>query len=441
MEEEIIITGRRPRDNYQFDWFWRDWLDTGFGYYYIMFSHSVGAAYVMIDQVAIEPENNYTIPATSKMPKIELRDLTKAQFEAFMRAYDNIAKDPELAAQFQQLATNGVTLTLTVAAELPVGASPDARATITFMPVAGDLQGNNQSVMPNTEVEIVIKASRIRNDMTWEDTFEGILAHEFTHLKRDSNGRFLSDPATYDHDDGTYDKLFGAISLSSYSNSLDVVSSIDEYGYLRFTGTDGNNHIRMLGTDAFSAYTGGGNDMVIGQTGIDIVYVTGGGKKAIVEPGAGHDMIALFTIDSLSKVVLTYIGPDLYITSSDSSFAPADDPNAVVVIGQASDFSQDPYVRLNAVEIIMTADGNSMGLYGFWSGESSAQADQTFAFSPDRERSADMDRMSIFTADSPIADASLGHAFYSGDSSPVAIYEFMIHMALLHAPRDSVWPG
>jgi hypothetical protein len=297
-------------------------------------------------------------------------------------------------------------------------------------------------VIPNTEVEIVIKASRIRDDLTWEDTFKGILAHEFTHLKRDTNGRFLRDPATYDHDDETYDKLFGATSLSSYSNSLDVVASIDQFGYLSFAGTDGNNHINMVGTDGFSAYTGAGNDMVIGQTGMNIIYVTGGGKKAIVEPGAGHDVLALLTIDSLSKVVLTYIGFDLYITSSDSSYAPADDPNAVVVVGQTSDSSQDPLTRQNAVEIIMTADENATGLYGFWGGESSAQApDQTFALSPDGELSATMDGMSIFTADSPISEASLGQAFYLADSSPAALYEFMIQMALLHAPRDSVWPG
>lgn len=440
MEEDIIITGKRLRDEYQFDWFWRDWLDTGFGIYYTAQDGSVGGG-VTISEVATAPQNDYTIPATSKMPKIELKDLTQAQFEAFMKAYDNIAKDPELAAQFQQLASNGVTLTLTVAAELPAGASPNARATITFTPVAGDFQGNNESVMPGTEVVIVVKASRIRIDMTWEDTFEGILAHEFTHLKRDSNGRYLRDPATYDHDDGTYEKLFGTISLSSYSNSLDVVSSIDEFGYLSFTGTEGNNHINMMGTGGFSAYTGAGNDMLIGQTGMDVIYVTGGGKKAIVEPGAGHDLIALFTIDSLSKVVLTFIGFDLYITSSDSSYAPADDPNAVVVIGQASDFSQDPIARQNAVEIIMTADGYSRGLYGFWDISSAQAANQPFALLPGGEISATMEGMSIFTADSPISEASFGQAFYGGETSPTALYEFMIQMALLHAPRDSVWPG
>lgn len=442
MEADIIITGRHPRDDYRFEWFWRDWIDVGFSNYFTGIDNGDGSpAYVTIDQVATAPKNNYTIPATSRMPKIELRDLTEEQFEEFMRAYDNVPNDPELAAQFQQLATNGVTVTLTVAAELPPGGSDNARARITYKPV-GDFQGNNEFIMPGTEVEIIVKASRIRDDMTWEDTFKGILAHEFTHLKRDSNGRYLDDPATYNHDDETYDNLFGTTSLSSYSNSLDVVSTVDEFGFRSFTGTDGNNHISMLGTDGFAAYTGAGNDMVLGQTGMDLIYVTGGGKKAIIEPGAGHDMIALFTIDSISKVVLTYIGSDLYITSSDSPYAPADDPSAIVVIGQATDYSQDPYARQNAVEILMTADANSIGLYGFWSGESSAQAaDQPFAVLPGGELSASMDRMSIFTADSPVSDASFGHAFYAGDSGPAALYEFMIQMALLHAPRDSVWPG
>jgi hypothetical protein len=442
MEEDIVVIGTRLRDEYQFDWFWRDWLDTGFGNYYTD-GGGGGGSYVTIDQVATEPTNDYTIPATSRMPKIELRDLTQAQFETFMEAYDNVANDPELAAQFQQLATNGVTLTLTVSDQLPPNAHPDARATITFTPVAGDFQGNNESVMPNTEVEIVVNGTKIRDDLTWEDTFEGIIAHEFTHLLRDSNGRYLDDhigdgwtgETTYDRDDETYDNLFGANSLSSYSNSLDIVSSVDEFGLRSFTGTDGNNHISMFGTDGFAAFTGAGNDMVIGQTGMDLIYVTGAGKKAIVEPGTGYDMIVMSTIDSISKVVLTYSGSDLYITSSDSTYAPLDDPNAVVVIGQTLNSSQ------NAVETIAAADMFSIDVYPFGAASSAPAADQTLALEPKGELPALLDEMSIFTADLAIPETSLGRAFYIGDSSPTALYEFMMERAPLDIVPEVVWVG
>src|SRR5687768_10174320 len=165
MYEEIVITGSRLRDEYYFDWFWRDWMDTGFGIYTTgPDGGGGGGTAVTISQVATAPKSNYTIPANSKMPKIELKDLTQAQFEAFMQAYDNVAKDPQLAAQFQQLAASGVTLTLTVAPQLSSNAHPDARATITFTPVAGDLQGNNESVMPNTQIDIVINGTKIRDD-------------------------------------------------------------------------------------------------------------------------------------------------------------------------------------------------------------------------------------------------------------------------------------
>ncbi len=282
-----------------------------------------------------------------------------------MQAYDNMSKDPELAAQMLQMSQNHVTLRVSVADTLPPNAHGDARATITFTPVAGDFEGKNEYVMPNSQVEIVVKASAIRNDLTWEDTFKGILAHELTHLKRDANGRYLDDHVgdgytgekTYDTDDETHGNLFGSNSLANYFESQDITRSVDHFGFAIFSGTNGNNTINMRGTDAFAAYTGGGNDLVFGSAEMNVFYVDGEGKKAIIEFGTVYDMVVMEEIPTASMIVLTYIGADLYITSSASPYAPINDPNAVVIVGQTLGSSQ------NAVELVSAADFTSIDVY------------------------------------------------------------------------------
>lgn len=126
--------------------------------------------------------------------------------------------------------------------------------------------------------------------------------------------------------------------------------------------------------------------------------------------------------------------PDLYITSCDSLYAPAEDPNAVVVIGQA------PNSSLNAVETIMTGDMYWTDLYPWWATSAASAADQAIALSPEREFEA-MSEMSIFTLDPAIPETPLNHGFYAGDTSPAALHAFMMQRASLEVLQGAVWPG
>lgn len=420
-EDVIVVTGKRITDTLPNTIFARPWMVTDFGIFQTTPAGSGGAS-APVSQVATAEKNDYKIPATDKMPQFELKGLTKEQYEDFMQAYDNVANDPELAAQMQTLATNGVKLSVGVQETLPPGAHDDSRATIEFYAVASDLEGNNEYVMPTTNVVIVVKASAIRDDLTWEDTFQGIIAHELTHLKRDADGKYLEDhvgdgytgTTTYDKDDETYDNLYGDDSLANYSDSWDVVKSVDEFGFAVFTGTSGNNTINMIGSGAFAAYTGGGNDLVVGDNDQTVIYADGPGKKAIVDTG-GVDTLVMGTISTASKIVLTYVGSDLYITSSDSTHAPIDDPDAVVVVGQVSASMQ------NAIESVSAADFTGFDIYNWVGTAAPASASDTA-----------LDGLGSF-------DESVAvQADFNGDGS-LMMYGNAHYKQLAYAAEDGLW--
>jgi hypothetical protein len=91
----------------------------------------------------------------------------------------------------------------------------------------------------------------------------------------------------------------------------------------------------------------------------------------------------------------------------------------------------------------MTGDTYSMDLYAFGPSYAAPTAVEAFARESDGELPAMVDGMSIFTAVSPseLSETSLHQVFYLGDSSPSAIYEFMIQRAPLNAPQDTIWVG
>lgn len=374
MEQEIVVTGTRIRDDFWDQPFFRSWLDTGFDNYYVTPSGSDGGgstAPVTIEQAVPSGKANYTVPATSTTPKFVLHQVTRGQFDSFMKALDNSKKDAGLSAQFKTLADNGIPINISVAESLPPSSSPDARGRIDFLAV-GDINGNNEYIPQGTDIEITILGRAVTNS-SWDTTFEGLIAHELTHLVRDGNNRFLDDhlgeqysgPTTYTRERETYDNLFPESTKANYVNSLDVTLSYDlMYGTPIFTGTDGNNIIRASAhpdIGFLQIFTGSGNDLILGSDAFTLIIANGDGKKAIVTPGVGFQMLEISTISTVNKVVLTYIGDDLYITSSDSAYSPFDDPNAVVIIGQKLGTNE------GAVESLMAADTSTMDIYNFGS--------------------------------------------------------------------------
>lgn len=388
----ITVTATRLGSTLSGEWFWRAWMESDFDNYYVGAGGAGGGSSQTIEAVAVSQYNDFEIAPKDGLPKITLKNATLEQYNDLMSQLNNIGNDPELKAQFIQMAQNKNFVDIVVAENLPPDANPNARAIIRFKPysTASDFSGNDEIVMPQTGVTIIVKASKISNSGTWEDTWKGIIAHEFTHLKRDSNGRFLDDHyddgytglKTTDKDDETFLHLQSKLSGASYSDSLEITLAFDPiYGTPTFVGTSGNNLINMgLGLSAgnvvATASTGAGNDMIIGGlSGFETITVDGDGRKVLVQEGLAYDQLQMLTLDTIANLVVTYIGQDTYLTLASSSFAPVDDPNAVVIVGMIEG------ERNNAIDYVHAADGTFLAFHPL-SAYRAAQdqpADQSFA--------------------------------------------------------------
>lgn len=386
--DEIVVTGRRTVDTYSDTWFYRDWMSSGFDNYFTSRPSDAGGqgGSAAISDVVQTDVANYEIPATDDMPKIVLNGVTQKQYDEFMAFYSNMKHDPELKAEFLVLAGNNNVVRLTMSDTLPPNADPTALATITFREI-GDLQGENQFVMPNTTIDIIVKGKALTENGSWDTTFKGVLAHELTHLKKDADGRYLDDhynenysgETTRSKDQQTYNNLTSKFAGENYSSSLEISLSIDPiFNQATFFGTDGNNHIEMgrglTNQSLATALTGAGNDLIIGSdTNFRNVYVNGSGRKAVALSGTSYDEIMIAGMGNISELAITYVGGDAYLTSSNSAFSPTNDPNAIVVLGMTQGS------RTNAVDRIVASDFSYVELHPYVWSRSAPDASADFA--------------------------------------------------------------
>jgi len=367
-EDEIVVTGRRLPE-LDLSWLMRGWATSGFSSFAIGGGGGSSSATVASQVPSDTTRFNIEIPATADTPKIVLTDLTKEQAEKVLDFLDRLVKDPRLAAALDQMADRGVTLQIVFADQLPSGSDPSARATVQFTPlVESDL--HTQGFQNGSTVTITIDRDQINNS-SWETTLEGILAHEFTHFYRDSNGQFLRDiyhgatpgNSTQDFDDGVYQGLYGGAVTGHYTDSFDIVyGGLSAGQAVTVSGTDGNNLIRFQNDMSDSTvYTGAGNDFIFTMDGNDWISADMNGVKAIYDKGPGTDIVDIFL--GYFEIKLTMINSDLYITSKYSAYSPVEDPNAIILLDHSFSDGQ-------SIEYIRTSGGWLVELSSLWSMQS-----------------------------------------------------------------------
>ena len=349
-DEEIVVVARRLQSDH--NWIDREWGWSGFGSYTV-YSGVGGVFETLISQAPSDPTTFDTvIGATDEMPKIEIVGVTQAQLEIALDFIDRLAADPRQAAAMQQMADRNVTLRIAFADDLPAGSDPNARAVVSF-PFYVESDFVTEGFQPNSVTSITIDRTKI-GTATWEDTLEGILAHEFTHFYKDANGQFLDDlyngatpgNSTQDFNQDVYNLLYGREVAGGYIDSLDLIyDPLTANQSVQANGTNGNNLIQFE-NDASNAtiYTGNGNDVVFSMDGSDYIHLDGIGVKAVYDHGSGLDIVEVAL--GFMNIKLTMINADLYMTASDSIYSPVEDPNAVILMDHSFDGSGIEYVQV-----------------------------------------------------------------------------------------------
>lgn len=318
----IIVTGTRWGTQYLDLWSLNPAVSGAFG----GFSLAGGT----IGAVVGSGSNDFSIPAQSGKPAITAKNLNSRELAYVLAAIDNSAAYEEWDKTVQEMAANGIELSVTKQNTIASWeANLNASASIRFY-VAPSAPGAPQSLQPNTTVEIVVYGNKIGGG---DQTFAHLLTHEMAHATRDSSGRFHTNEIVIEDLDGDlYNAVFKNFREENYISSVDVVTAPNQHGFIDFVGTTGNNLLEDNNAEHNFFYTKEGNDLIFSGGGTDRVQVDGLGKKLIYDSGGSFDVLGAVMIPSMAHVVMSKIGADAYITSSLSTFSPFEDPNAIVLL-------------------------------------------------------------------------------------------------------------
>lgn len=339
-QDPIIITGRFGSG------FFSSW-----GFDPSAFQAGIGSFYVggltLASFYAANPKH-LKIPGASGKPETATNNLNSQQLAAVIAALDNADKDAGLSSSFKEMADKGVKMTVTVQSQVPDWfENPSFQvAGVKFSGVDTNGDERADSFSANTTVEIIIIAGRF-NGITG---FKNHLAHELTHLIRGSSGNFLSESGVEQRENQTYDRIYSGFNGSDYEESMDYAVAMAG-NQTNYYGTDGNN--LFIDPESYNQiYTGKGNDIIQSGEYSDLVVVNGSGLKFIIDYGSGWDVLEANTIASMSNVVWTRVGLDLYITSNLAGTSPTNDPNAIILLDW---YAMSPYGH---IDYLKTADGD-----------------------------------------------------------------------------------
>lgn len=379
----IVVTGTRYGNlslaPFGFD---MDFFSAGFGAFYAAYGSTT------LGTTAGSGRHRFEVPEQGNRPKTVMENLDADEAARVLQALDNAPRDSDLAETFEEMADRDVTLNVRIITEAEIPSwfqSPESQEGGTRIPVSGSANG---PLAQGGTVEILIVGSRLGAAGTAND-FTHVLGHELTHLIRGPDGFFLDEFEVQGRDGTTTQRLFSYDSTSDILQSIDVVPQwgFVENGvsYWQHQGTPGNNLFRDSNGQWDYVVTGGGNDIIISAEGSDKIVVTGGGVKIISDYGYGYDWLVMQTVQNVSDLVVTEIGYDLFLTREDSVYAPASDPNAVILVDWYIFFGNDhiEFLQTNSGEVIgiMTLAGISSP-YNYYSTSASATDTGSLATAP-----------------------------------------------------------
>lgn len=259
------------------------------------------------------------VSATATSPATTMTGVTNGQAAAVAAALVNVASSAELSSSFAEMVTKNVSLRVDVVTIAPTNFSPNQLGGIAI-PALEPIPGGAQQFSQNSEVVIVVVASRLNNSSLGNETFRSVFAHELAHLIRDANGRFLTDTSSgaYAADGPLQRELYKGFKEKEFLDTPDIVSQVSHDPSLVFgpqyamVGTNENNY--MLGPNFFAGgniTTGDGNDIFLAY-GTANVAVSLVGTKMLYTTYAGVVIYPAGT--DVEAARLERVGNDLFIT-------------------------------------------------------------------------------------------------------------------------------